>query len=102
MAIITFDTPEYSTALQEAGVPGEQAEALAKANAKLFHDMIGALDLVTKKDLAIALAETKHEILKWMVMGMLTQTALLVAIIAFCAERRPGAPIRMRIFPGLG
>lgn len=47
-------------------------------------------ELATKKDLEIGLArvdnrisEVKYEILRWMVGGFITQTALLVAVLAF-------------------
>lgn len=83
MASTTFDTLAYSNRLQKAGMPREQAEAIVEANAEALKDMMAAHDLVTKKDLALGLAETRHEILKWMVTAMITQTALLVAIIAF-------------------
>lgn len=56
---------------------------MAQANAETFQDILKTQELVTKKDLVIALAETKHEILKWMVTAMIAQTALLVGIIAF-------------------
>ena len=36
-----------------------------------------------KHDLEIKIAESKHDILKWMVTGFITQSALLVAILAF-------------------
>ena len=83
MATITFDTLAYSQKLQKSGVPREQAEAMAQANADAMRDIISINELVTKKDLEIALANTKHEILKWMVTAMIAQTALLVGIIAF-------------------
>ena len=79
MAAITFDTLAYSNKLQKSGVPREQAEAMAMANAEAFNAMVDARQLATKQDLA----ELKHEILKWMVTAMIAQTALLVGIIAF-------------------
>ena len=48
-----------------------------------MQNMINLNEFVTKKDLEIALANTKHDILKWMVTAMIAQTALLVGIIAF-------------------
>ena len=39
--------------------------------------------LAVKYELEIELARTKHDILKWTVTGMITQTAPLVGIIAF-------------------
>ena len=71
MATITFDTLAYSQKLQKSGVPREQADAMAQANADAMRDIISINELVTKKDLEIALANTKHEILKWMVTAMI-------------------------------
>lgn len=79
MTTITFDTLAYSNKLQSAGVPREQAEAMAAANAEAFKDMVSTQQLATKQDIA----DAKHEILKWMVTAMIAQTALLVGIIAF-------------------
>lgn len=83
MGAIAFDTLAYSAKLQQAGVPRAQADAIATANDETIKSMLDANELATKKDLALALAETKNDILKWMVTAMITQTALLVAIIAF-------------------
>ncbi len=60
MTTITFDTLEYSKALQEAGMPQQQAGAMAKVQNKALQDMVRTQELATKADLA----ETKHEILK--------------------------------------
>lgn len=79
MTAVSFDTLAYSNSLQNAGIPREQAEALAKANAEAFSTMVTTQQLATKQDIESA----KHEILKWMVAGMIAQAALLVAIIAF-------------------
>lgn len=90
MATITFDTLAYSENMQKAGFTREQADAMAKANADAFNAMVNTQQLATKQDVAIvkhdleiALASTKHDILKWMVTAMIAQTALLVGIIAF-------------------
>lgn len=90
MATISFDTLAYSENMQKAGFTREQADAMAKANAVAFQDMVDTQQLATKQDvlavkhdLEIELAKTKNDILKWMVMGMITQTALLVGIMTF-------------------
>lgn len=83
MTAITFDTLAYSELMQKAGFSREQSDAMAKANAAAMQNIIKVNELVTKKDLEIALANTKHDILKWMVTAMIVQTALLVGIIAF-------------------
>lgn len=79
MATVTFDTLAYSNKLQKSGIPKEQADAMAQANAEAFKEMSATQQLATKQDIL----EAKHEILKWMVTAMIAQTALLVGIIAF-------------------
>lgn len=83
MTAITFDTLAFSKTLQKAGMAPEQADAIANAQAEALKEIVKSQELATKKDLQIGLAETKHEILKWMVTAMIAQTALLVGIIAF-------------------
>ena len=83
MVAITFDTLAYSKTLQAAGMPLEQAEALAKAQKAALDEMVAAKELATKHDLYAALAETRHEILKWITGLLVAQTALLVAVTAF-------------------
>lgn len=79
MTAITFDTLAYSNKLQDAGMPREQADAMAKAQAEAIKELVAAQELVTKHDLYIALSETKHELLKWVMGMMVAQTALIVA-----------------------
>lgn len=79
MTAVTFDTLAYSENMQKAGFTREQAEAMAKANAEAFSVMVDTRQLATKQDIQAA----KHEILQWMITGMIAQTALLVAIMAF-------------------
>lgn len=86
MTTITFDTLAYSNKLQKGGVPREQAEAMAQANADAFKAMIATQQLATKQDIEevrLEIRDVKHDILKWMVTAMIAQTALLVGIIAF-------------------
>lgn len=94
MTTITFDTLQFSKTLQNSGFTQEQAEAMALAQHKALQDMMARQELATKNDLKIALAETKaelieriaeskHEILKWVMGMLLAQTALIVAVIAF-------------------
>lgn len=83
MVAIAFGTLAYSKTLQAAGMPSEQAEALAKAQKAALDEMVTARELTTKQDLYIALAETRHEILKWMMGMLVAQTALLVAVVAY-------------------
>lgn len=79
MTAITFDTLAYSDKLQKAGMPREQADAMAKAQAEAIKEMVAAQELVTKHDLYIALSQTKHELLKWMMGMMIAQTTLILA-----------------------
>jgi hypothetical protein len=65
MATITFDTLKFTKTLEKAGVPPEQAEAMAEA----FREASGEADLVTKKDLLIGLVAPIHAdltLVKWM------------------------------------
>ena len=63
MASITFDSLKLSDKLKTAGFTAEQAEAVVRVIAEAQDE------LVTKKDLDIALAPLKADInlLKWMV-----------------------------------
>lgn len=90
MTAVTFDTLAYSNALQAAGMPKAQADAMAGANAAAFETMAGIKQLATRHDiedlrheLKLEIVNTKHEILKWMVTGMVAQAALFVGILAY-------------------
>ncbi len=86
MTAITFDTLAYSKTLQSAGMPQEQADALAKAQKAALDEMVAAKELATQADilrLENKMETNKHEILKWMIATMVAQTALIVAVIAF-------------------
>lgn len=94
MTAITFATLAYSNTLQATGMPREQAEAFAMANAEALRSMAATQELVTKQDFEIALtktkadleksiAETKHELLKWLIGMMIARSALLAGIIAY-------------------
>ena len=72
MNAFTFDRLKFTKTLQSAGIPVEQSEAIAIA----FRDATGDVELATKKDLALAVAELKIELssqrgelntIKWMV-----------------------------------
>jgi hypothetical protein len=78
MTTTTFDTLAYSNALQQAGMPKAQAEALTRAQADALRSMLESRDLATKNDLL----ELKHDILKWMVGLALAQITLAVALFA--------------------
>ena len=58
MSTITFDTLKFVERLEKAGVPREQASAMAEA----FKDASGEAEIATRKDVALAVAEIKTEI----------------------------------------
>ena len=77
MTTTTFDTLGYFEKLKAAGIP----EPHAKAQVELIREVIDDR-LVTKEHLDIRLAELKNDLLRWMVGGFITQTALIVAVLA--------------------
>lgn len=50
-ATISFDTLEYMDELKRAGMKAAEAEAITKATAKAFTQMMETKDIATKKDL---------------------------------------------------
>ena len=109
MTTITFDTLAYVKALRDAGVEEKQAEAQATALATVFKSGTTALatqrdieslrsdvkrdiDLLCaelKKDIADthrAIAETKAELIRWVVGVGILQTTLIVGILARLAK----------------
>ncbi len=99
MTTATFDALAYFEKLKAAGVPDEQARVQANAfrDFSAIQDENAMRELATKgdlqalrlemKELEMRLAEKiesgKHEVLKWMIGLLLTQSALLIAIFAF-------------------
>jgi hypothetical protein len=79
MSTITFDTLKFVEKLEKAGVPREQAKAEAEALAEVLDS--GAQELVTKKDMLIALGDLRADIMKWVIGPALAQVGLLVAIL---------------------
>lgn len=76
MSTITFDTLKFAERLEKAGIPREQASAMAEA----FKDASGEAEIATRKDVALAVAEIKTEIanvrgemalVKWMLGAVL-------------------------------
>ena len=109
MSTITFDTLAYVKTLREAGVEEKQAEAQATALATVLK--AGSIDLATqrdveslrsdvkrdievfraevKKDMAEVnqrIAETKAELIRWVVGVGILQTTLIVGILARLAK----------------
>ena len=75
---ITFDTLAYSRTLQAAGMSQEQADALAQAQAKAMSEMVAAKELATKGDLM----ELEQRLIKWVAGIAVSQTAIILAIMA--------------------
>lgn len=80
MTAITFDTLKFTKTLERAGLPSEQAEAIAEA----FKDANGEAEIATKRDiehLEGKIAEMKFDLLKWIVGLALAQFGVLVGIL---------------------
>ena len=80
MASVTFDTLKFVERLKGAGMPEEQAKALAEA----FKDAQGEAEMVTRKDLQIELAPLKADLnlVKWM-LGLVLGGVLALILKAF-------------------
>ena len=77
MATATFDTHRFIRKLRDAGINEQQAEAVAEA----IKETQESSDLLTKKDLLIALAELKADPMNWVIGLALAQVELLVGIL---------------------
>jgi hypothetical protein len=80
MATITFDTLKFAKKLEKAGLPQEQAEAIAEA----FKEASAEAEVATKLDvehLEIKIAEMKFDLLKWIVGMSLAQFSVLIGIL---------------------
>lgn len=76
MSAVTFDTLKFAKTLEKAGIPNEQAEAMAEA----FRDATSE-ELVTKDYLSATVSEAKNDIIKWVAGLLLGQAALIAALI---------------------
>ena len=97
MSTLVFDTLEFSKALQGAGFEQQQADALARAQKSALDEMISARELATKadilrletrieenrRDLLLAIAANKHDILRWVLGVVIAQAALFAAVLAY-------------------
>lgn len=63
MALVTFDTLEYSKNLEAKGFTVEQAEALAIENKRVFNEF-AENQLATKADLFVVKDEIKTELVR--------------------------------------
>jgi hypothetical protein len=86
MSAIPFDTHDFYTELVESGLAEKTATALTKAVAKIEQTKLD--DLVTKRDLKEVqlefkrdIAETKAELIRWVVGVGVLQSALITALL---------------------
>jgi hypothetical protein len=80
MAVTSLDTHEVVKELLAAGFTGDQAEAVTRV-VRRSQD-IDLSNLATKADLQVGLAETKSEILKWMIGSFGVQTVVILGTVA--------------------
>jgi hypothetical protein len=98
MTTLTFDTYAFIRKLKESGIPEEQARAQVEALSIAFEQFQGEshyIDLATKHDirelelkielvraeLKRDMAETKAELIRWIVGAGFLQTALIAALL---------------------
>ena len=90
MAVITFDTLKFANRLKSAGVPEKQAEAEAEALSEVLE--VNFKDLVTNPSLdhrlreselrlETKIAETKADLIRWVVTVGVLQTTLIAALL---------------------
>lgn len=91
MATITFDTFKFVTRLKESGLSENQAIAITEA----FKEAHGEAEVATRSDLRelelkmenrfkeldVKIAETKSELIRWVVGAGFLQTALIAALL---------------------
>jgi len=77
MSHITFDTLKFVETLKESGIEEKQAKAISAAYQSASEDQ----ELVTKQDMAMALAEMKYDLLKWIIGLALAQFTVLIGIL---------------------
>lgn len=83
---IPFDTLKLAQTLRDkAKFSSEQAEQTASALAEAFGDWQDKQQLVTKADLAVALAEIKTDLIKWLIGVSVAQGTLIIALLKFHA-----------------
>ncbi len=84
MAAIAFDTLRFVTRLKESGLSEPQALAITEA----FKEAHGEAEVATKADIRelelkfeAKMAETKAELVRWIVAAGFLQTALIAALL---------------------
>jgi glycine/serine hydroxymethyltransferase len=84
MSALTFDTLQFVQRLKKAGMQSNEAEAIAEVIAEAVRGVQTNTDIATKRDIAILetrIAETKAELIKWVVSVGVLQTALIGALL---------------------
>ncbi len=76
MATVTFDTLKFVEKLEKAGVPREQAIAIAEAQKDAFAEAMDT-QLATKSDLM----EMENRLIKWSIGLALGQVAIIAALV---------------------
>lgn len=91
MNTISFDTLKFANKLKAAGIKPEHAEAEAEAIADIFE--ISGENLATKNDIKllkseidVKFAETKAELIRWVVGIGFLQTTLIVGVVMKAAK----------------
>ena len=83
MAVITFDTLAYAKKLRNAGFTEQQAEVAAEAQKETIEVVIAELETRHLNEMAtkLDLAETKAELVRWVVGAGFLQTVLIAALL---------------------
>jgi folate-dependent phosphoribosylglycinamide formyltransferase PurN len=83
MAAITFDTLAYAKKLRTAGFTEQQAEVAAEAQKETIEVVIAELETRHLNEMAtkLDLAETKAELVRWVVGAGFLQTVLIAALL---------------------
>ena len=83
MASITFDTLAYAKKLRTAGFTEQQAEVAAEAQKETIEVVIAELETRHLNEMAtkLDLAETKAELVRWVVGAGFLQTVLIAALL---------------------
>ena len=91
MAAITFDTLKFVEHLMAAGISEAQAKAISEAQREVLSEVFEQKELATKNDIKelelkiteikASIAETKAELVRWVVGAGFFQTVLIVALL---------------------
>ncbi len=83
MNSLAFDTLRFAKRMQEAGLPQQQAEAMAEALSTAVQDSVPTKEDLHKAvaDLRVEIREVQVTIVKWLVPLLLGQAALIAALV---------------------